>query len=268
MNKLNKYRNIALAIFFLSIMLALAAFVGIINPVVKAGMPKAAFTWAYVFIVLAMFGIIAQFVLFNKIASRTFFANMYELTKRQQLIDEQHSGKEDDKKETVAAQEETDNDASIEEYKEKLLPKPLGTATKYCEAYLSNLAHEFEIVQGVVYVRLPDSDEFRIKGKYAYIRNEVLESFKLGETIPGQAAKNKKTILLDNIPENYISVLSGLGGSTPKYLLLLPLLVNEEVIGVIELAMFKQLKQSLIVEKVSEQFAQQLNILIKEKKEN
>ena len=53
-------------------------------------------------------------------------------------------------------------------------------------------------------------------------------------------AKNKTIMNVNHIPENYISVGSGLGSSSAGNLLIVPLLLNKEAIGIIELFSFKE----------------------------
>lgn len=53
-----------------------------------------------------------------------------------------------------------------------------------------------------------------------------------------QAAANGKTLYVDDIPEGYIYVISGLGSASPKYLLIVPFKKQEQVIGMLEIASF------------------------------
>ena len=55
---------------------------------------------------------------------------------------------------------------------------------------------------------------------------------------------------VDEIPEGYLTIMSGLGSSSPKYLMIKPVTLKEEVAGVIELASFKSLSE--VEEKIIE----------------
>ncbi len=111
---------------------------------------------------------------------------------------------------------------------------------KTFEKLLSNISKSFEIVQGLAFTVAPDSENtFKAVASYAHYKQTEIPEFKLGEGITGQVAKNKELIRLDNVPENYITVVSGLGSGSPQHLLIFPVISNEQTVAVIELASFK-----------------------------
>ncbi|MQA96148.1 MAG: response regulator [Streptosporangiales bacterium] len=59
-----------------------------------------------------------------------------------------------------------------------------------------------------------------------------------GEGLVGQAAEQRERILVSDVPDGYVTVGSGLGMGTPSHLVVLPVLSDEHVLGVIELASF------------------------------
>ncbi|MBZ9593964.1 HAMP domain-containing protein [Streptomyces erythrochromogenes] len=61
--------------------------------------------------------------------------------------------------------------------------------------------------------------------------------FALGESLVGQAARSHRIIATDRVPGDYI-ISSGLGHTTPGSLIILPIVVDDQVLGVIELASF------------------------------
>ncbi len=80
---------------------------------------------------------------------------------------------------------------------------------------------------------------------YAYSNNELYsKQFKLGDGIIGQCALEKKTILLKQIPENYIKINSGLGKEKPKNIIISPILFEDEIVGVIEVGSIHEFSQS------------------------
>ena len=169
--------------------------------------------------------------------------------------------KEEEKEEEYS---EIDVDALLE----PILPSDdlLNSKEKYTEKLLSNLASEFEIVQGVVFLLDPKEDHFEPAGKYAYFNEEPPKAFKTGETLPGQVARNKQLIVIDDIPEGYVQVVSGLGTSSPKHLLIFPVLNDDKVVGIVEMASFKTFDKKIeaVIPKLSEKLNTSFSSLIKE----
>jgi len=135
------------------------------------------------------------------------------------------------------------------------------SVTGYTENVLQNIAKELDIVQGLIFVMSDVDQLFHISGQYAYYSNEQPQSFSLGETLSGQVAKNRKLLNVKELPEGYITVLSGLGKSTPQHLIIAPIVHNYKSIGVMELASFKPFgeNEELLVSKICESMSDLLN---------
>jgi methyl-accepting chemotaxis protein len=86
-----------------------------------------------------------------------------------------------------------------------------------------------------------------------YINKEIMP----GEGLVGQVFLESQTIYLKQIPENYLTISSGLGDSMPTSVIIVPLKVNDKVEGILELALFKELQQYEIefLEKMGETLA-------------
>ncbi len=82
--------------------------------------------------------------------------------------------------------------------------------------------------------------ELRLVASYAYqVRKGVKNCFGLGEGLVGQSALEKKAILLTNVPGDYVQISSGLGQAPPLNILVVPILFEDDVSAVIELASFQ-----------------------------
>lgn len=87
---------------------------------------------------------------------------------------------------------------------------------------------------GAIY--LNENDNLILAGSYAFHhRKNNSNAFKLGRGLVGQAALEKKSILFNEIPPDYIRIQSGLGNAVPKSIIVSPFLYEGEVKGVIEL---------------------------------
>ncbi|MFC2129782.1 PAS domain-containing protein, partial [Bacteroidota bacterium] len=84
-----------------------------------------------------------------------------------------------------------------------------------------------------------------------------------GEGLIGAAAVEKKSYYTNKITDGYLSITSGLGRANPSYLLIVPLVLNDEVYGVFELASFSPIEdfQIQFIERVAENTATSLNIM-------
>ncbi|MGO4636622.1 HAMP domain-containing protein [Streptomyces sp. 2RAF24] len=64
------------------------------------------------------------------------------------------------------------------------------------------------------------------------------DRFRLGESLVGQAARSRRTIAAENVPADYVTISSGLGHTSRGSLVVLPIVVEDQVLGVIELMSF------------------------------
>lgn len=115
-------------------------------------------------------------------------------------------------------------------------------------------------VQGAFYVVNDEGAErlIELRTSFAYNRKKHLKaSFRFAEGLVGQAAIEQDTILRTEIPDDYVTITSGiLGDQKPTCLLIVPLITNEEVFGVLEFAGFKKFDPSQV------KFVQELSLIL------
>ena len=110
---------------------------------------------------------------------------------------------------------------------------------------------------GAIYVA-DENHRLKLLGSYAFKRRKNLSNeFEFGEGLVGQAALEKESIMLTNVPGDYIAVSSSLGEKPPRNILVFPFLRDGEVMGVIELGTFQEFAQKEVdfLETVSEGIA-------------
>jgi signal transduction histidine kinase/DNA-binding response OmpR family regulator/HAMP domain-containing protein len=113
---------------------------------------------------------------------------------------------------------------------------------------LSELAPLINAQHAVFYVSDRDADDepiLTLAAAYASTEREQLSpTFRLGQSLIGQCAKEKERILLTNVPQDYVQIGSGLGASAPLNIIILPALFEGEVKAVIELATFGEFSET------------------------
>lgn len=112
---------------------------------------------------------------------------------------------------------------------------------------LKTICRQLEAGQGVFYTFKEEDDRrwIELSGGYALtIGENTTIKFDLGEGLIGQSAVVGKTLYIDEVPEGYMKIASGLGMASPRYLLIAPLKKDEKVIGVWELSTFKALTEN------------------------
>lgn len=129
-------------------------------------------------------------------------------------------------------------------------------------SYFEIAGREWELAQGMVYRREGREDCFTLRGKYAYASiAEPIEAFALGESLTGQTIANGESLYLEDIPEGFSIIVSGLGSSVPSRLLIVPFGgASESVWGAVELAFFRKVTEDerMLIEAFTRAYAERL----------
>lgn len=154
----------------------------------------------------------------------------------------------------------------IAEFNE-ILRKNFDSIEELAFAIIRDLVKYMQVNQGGIFLISDGEDSkekvLELQASIAFDRRKYFEKEILpGEGLVGSCYLEKKTVYLTRLPKDYIRITSGLGGENPKCLLIVPMMMNEDVLGIIELASFKEIEKYKIqfVEKLGESIASSLSM--------
>ncbi|MBX3259146.1 MAG: response regulator [Labilithrix sp.] len=118
--------------------------------------------------------------------------------------------------------------------------------TEVAERAARTLARYVRAPAAALYVaRGEDRRTLELLGHHAATRGasagDAPPSFELGEGLVGEAARSRELVVVDPAPADFLRVRSGLGEGAPSVLVLVPLVRDQEIRGVLELALFEPL---------------------------
>jgi hypothetical protein len=153
------------------------------------------------------------------------------------MRDEMKRQKEEDNKRMWATQGLSDLSQLIREHQNNIKELTFRAAT-----FIVNYV---QVQQASMFVvERDDNDEqyLSLSACYAFNRKKLLEKrVNIGEGLVGQAFLERQTVVLTKVPQGYTTITSGLGDATPGYLIVVPMIYNEVVTSVLELAGFRVL---------------------------
>jgi PAS domain S-box-containing protein len=126
---------------------------------------------------------------------------------------------------------------------------------------IKNIVTYTQSNQGAVYILQEESLQekyFDMTACYAYEKRKYADRrIEQGEGLVGACALEMERIYMTEVPDEYLNITSGLGQANPRFLLLVPLNINEVNHGVLEIASFYELEPYKIefVEKIAETVA-------------
>jgi len=133
---------------------------------------------------------------------------------------------------------------------------------KLADEIIGNLVKYLNANQGALYIvddtTTEEEPTMSMKACYAWDKKKFLNHkiFK-GEGLAGQAWQEGDTVYLTEVPQNYVKIVSGLGDANPTSVLIVPLKVNDQIFGVVEIASFNAFRDFEIefVQKIAESIA-------------
>ena len=118
---------------------------------------------------------------------------------------------------------------------------------KLSDIFIKEIVKYLNALQGGLFlVKNPDEENktLELTSAFAYNRKKYIDKeILIGEGLIGTCAIEKKTIIMTEIPEEYISITSGLGDTPPNNIMLLPVIQEDTVLGVIEIASLNQFQK-------------------------
>jgi hypothetical protein len=142
----------------------------------------------------------------------------------------------------------------------EILRNDTNDLSKLGDSIISALVKYVGLNQGGLFLTSDTTDDVCLEmlSCYAYERKKFLKKqISVGEGLLGQAFLEKQTVYITEIPQEYVTITSGLGHATPRCLLIVPLVVKDNVMGMMELASFTPLApyQIRFIEKLAENLA-------------
>lgn len=137
-----------------------------------------------------------------------------------------------------------------------------GVLSTFAEVFLSKLVPLLGGGFGAFHVRRQDG-RFYLTGCYGGSTSRVGTDYATDDGLIGQAAVERKAIVLTDLPPDYIHIRSGLGQSPPKVLAVVPLVSQDQVLAVVEVATFADLleQQIALLQDVAGMAAMKLEVL-------
>jgi ligand-binding sensor domain-containing protein len=206
-----------------------------------------------------------------------FEASSKELEEAQHQLEDQHAEIVIHKRELLQREKDQENliwfNQGVGLFSD-IISKNKENLTRLCQVTIEKLVDYVEAQQGGVFLLNSEDEEnqyLELIANYAFAESRTSKRFSIGEGYVGTCFVDKKFIEVDNLTDNYTELHSGLGKVSLKHLVLAPLNINDQCIGVVELGSIKKIKGFRVsfIEKLMETFAstiitEQANIRLKQ----
>ncbi len=182
-------------------------------------------------------GVVSLFRLF-------YLLNISEQNEKIVYVEKSSAGKEEEK--DAEEKKLHDNNVKIATEIRSAARNAKSPQEKF-EKILSKICMKIDASQGIYYTVKKGKNNKYIEmfSSFAYsIPDSKKIRYEFGEGLAGQVAKEGKKVNISDVPEGYISIISGLGKSSPRHLAILPVKDKGNVVGVVEIASFREISSA------------------------
>ncbi len=231
-------------------------------------------TWFYIIISVIGVSLVLTIIKLRERANRREKEHLQEkVNEAVSEVEKQKEAMEEKNQELMEKQEEIKRNNWIANGRAKfgeILRTEKENMADYCYTILSNLVKYLNANVGAFYT-INDEDEnnpyIEMMACYAYQdRKDIKKEIYIGEGLVGRSVRDHETIYLNKLPENYITIRSGLGQSNPDALIIVPLVTGDEVYGAVEIATLKDFQK--IERDFLENLAEDIAVTLKTTKVN
>lgn len=111
----------------------------------------------------------------------------------------------------------------------------------FADKIISHLVKYLEANQAAFFVVNDQGDFLELKGCYAFDRKKFIDkTISKGQGLAGQCWLEGDLIVLKEVPEDFVSITSGLGEANPSNLIIAPIMADEKVLGIMEIGSFQE----------------------------
>lgn len=128
----------------------------------------------------------------------------------------------------------------------ELLRSKNDNIAQLSESFVAELIKYLNLNQGSIFIteEINGKTNLVLKGCYAYSKKKYIEmNISPGEGLVGQVYLEAEYRYFTQVPDDYIKITSGLGEALPRFVVIVPVKIYNEVLGVIELASFNEIEK-------------------------
>jgi transcriptional regulator with GAF, ATPase, and Fis domain len=187
------------------------------------------------------YGYESEFNIVYLLIGATFLLGILVLTQAMSYKQELIVYRDKSIEQTKAEQESTEQKNRISIEGITLAIQAAKSTKEVLEKGLDAICKQLDAGQGAAYITKTEGESklVELKAGFAFSVNEnAAQQYAFGEGLIGQAAASGQLLYLDELPEGYIKIISGLGSASPRFLIIVPVKKENQTVGILELASF------------------------------